>query len=348
MDQTAPINDNFSKLRLKVKQNNLPSDLVTKLNDELDRLEKMVATTGYKFEFDKVFEYINFVASLPFNTSSKDILDLKRTEAILNQHHYGLNIVKERILEYMSILILNTNKGEKMKSPILSFVGLVGSGKTSIAYSIAESMGRKIIRIPFGGLASVKDLRGESRVNPNAEPGILMKQIAREGVNNPVLLLDEIDRVATEARADIMGVLVELLDPNQNFAFIDRFVDFPFDLSKALFIATANNTGNIATAVLDRMEMIEMPGYSDEEKIIIGKNYLMPSIIKSSGLPENIITIDDNLWPQIVRPLGFDAGIRSLQRNIETIVRKIAKEVVEGNSGPYRLTVENIGKYNGT
>lgn len=344
MDQTAPT-DNFAKLRLKIKENNLPSDLSEKLSDELDRLQKMVAATGYKFEFDKVFEYINFVASLPFNNSSKDILDLKRTEGMLNQHHYGLNIVKQRVLEYMSILILNANKGEKMRSPILSFVGLVGSGKTSIAYSIAESMGRKIIRIPFGGLASVKDLRGESRVKVDAEPGLLMKAIAREGVNNPVILLDEIDRVAVEARVDLMGVLVELLDPNQNFAFIDRYVDFPFDLSKALFIATANNTANIATAVLDRMEMIEMPGYSDEEKIVIGKNYLMPGIIKTSGLPDNIVTIDESLWPQIVRPLGFDAGIRSLQRNIENIVRKIAKEVVEGNPGPYRLTAENIGKY---
>lgn len=345
MDQTAPVTDNFSKLASKIKENNLPSDVATKLTDELDRLQKMVASAGYKFEFDKVFEYIDFVASLPFNNSSQDILDLKRTESMLNQHHYGLNIVKERVLEYMSILILNANKGVKMRSPILSFVGLVGSGKTSIAYSIAESMGRKIIRIPFGGLASVKDLRGESRVNPNAEAGILMKAIAREGVNNPVILLDEIDRVAVEARADLMGVLVELLDPNQNFAFIDRYVNFPFDLSKALFIATANNTANIATAVLDRMEMIEMPGYSDEEKIVIGKNYLMPGIIKASGLSDNIVTIDESLWPQIVRPLGFDAGIRSLQRNIENIVRKIAKEVVEGNPGPYRLTVENIGKY---
>lgn len=347
MDQPAPTNDNFSKLRLKIKENNLPSDLVIKLNDELDRLQKMVDATGYKFEFDKVFEYINFVASLPFNTSSQDILDLKRTESMLNQHHYGLKVVKERVLEYMSILILNANKGEKLRSPILSFVGLVGSGKTSIAYSIASSMGRKIIRIPFGGLSSVKDLRGESRVNPNAEAGILMKAIAREGVNNPVILLDEIDRVAVEARSDLMGVLVELLDPNQNFAFTDRFVDYPFDLSRALFIATANNTANISTAVLDRMEMIEMPGYSDEEKIVIGKNYLMPGIIKSAGLPDNIITIDESLWPQIVRPLGYDAGIRSLQRNIENIVRKVAREVVEGNPGPYRLTADNIGKYIG-
>lgn len=337
MDETA--------LRLKISQNNLPSDLAAKLTSELDRLEKMVKASGYKFEFDKIYEYINFVASLPFNHSSQDILDLKRTEEILNQHHFGLQVVKMRILEYMAVLSLNAKKGEKLRSPILAFVGLVGSGKTSIAYSIAESMGRKIIRIPFGGLSSVRDLRGESRVKPDAEPGLLMKMIAREEVNNPVILLDEIDRVATEARADLMGVLVELLDPNQNFAFMDRYVDYPFDLSKALFIATANNTANIAVAVLDRIEMIEMPGYSDTEKITIGKQFLLPGILKQSGLPENTIIIDESLWSQIVRPLGFDAGVRSLQRNIEGIVRKVAREVVEGDPGPYNLNAENINKY---
>lgn len=345
MDESAQSTDNFSKLRLKISQNNLPSDLVTKLTGELDRLEKMIKGSGYKFEFDKIFEYINFVASLPFNYSSQDILDLKRTEEILNQHHFGLQIVKERILEYMAILILNAKKNANLRSPILAFVGLVGSGKTSIAYSIAESMGRKIIRIPFGGLGSVKELRGQSRVRVDAEPGLLMKMIAREKVNNPVILLDEIDRIATEDRADLMGILVELLDPNQNFAFIDRYVDFPFDLSKALFIATANNIGNIATAVLDRMEIIEMPGYSDEEKIMIGQNYLMPKILEQAGLPKEMIVLDDALWPQIVRPLGYDGGIRSLQRNIEGIVRKIAKETVEGKSGPYNLNADNIGRY---
>lgn len=347
MDELAQQPDNFAKLRLKISQNNLPSDLTTKLTDELDRLQKMVATTGYRFEFDKVFEYVDFVASLPFAHSSQDILDLKRTEEILNQHHYGLEIVKQRILEYMAILILNTRKGEKLRSPILAFVGLVGSGKTTIAYSIAESMGRKIIRIPFGGLGSVSELRGQSRVKADAEPGSLMKLIAREKVNNPVILLDEIDRVAEEARGDLMGVLVELLDPSQNFAFIDRYVDYPFDLSKAIFIATANNTANIATAVLDRMEIIEMPGYSDAEKIMIGKKYLMPGILKQAGLPDNTIVIDENLWSQIVRPLGFDGGIRSLQRNIESMVRKVAREVVEGNPGPYNLTAANIERYIG-
>jgi ATP-dependent Lon protease len=174
-----------------------------------------------------------------------------------------------------------------------------------------------------------------------------MKMIQKSGVNNPVILLDEIDRVALEARNDIMGVLVELLDPEQNNAFVDRYIDYPFDLSKALFIATANNTSNLATAVLDRMEIIEMPAYSDEEKQVIAKNYLLPKSLKESGLAPDTVIIDDSLWPQIVRPLGFDAGIRSLQRNVMTLTRKIARQVVEGNSGPYKIDSSNFKEYLG-
>ncbi|MFH0937454.1 MAG: AAA family ATPase [Candidatus Daviesbacteria bacterium] len=342
----APLND-FSKLRTQVNQNNLPPDLSEKLKNDLDRLEKAALSQGFKIEFGNELKYIEFVSSLPFNKSSQDILDLKRARAVLDQNHYGLQPVKERILEYLSILILNERSGQKLKSPILAFIGLVGSGKTSLATSIAESLGRKLIRIPFGGLGSTIELRGESRVKPEAEPGNLIKQIAQAEVNNPVILLDEIDRVDPETRSSVMGVLVELLDPEQNWGFLDHYVDYPFDLSKVLFIATANNTGNIATAVLDRMEVIEMPGYSDEEKIMIGKSFILPKSIKQAGLPENIIHVDDSIWPSVVRPLGYDAGIRSLQRTINNLVGKIAKSVVEGNSGPYNLTAENIGQYVG-
>lgn len=344
MDSPAPTNNQFTKLRDKLGQGGLPSDLAEKLKTDLERLEK-AAGSGNGVELDKELKYLEFVATLPFNKSSQDILDLHRTAGILERNHYGLKVVKDRILEYLSALILNSRQGAKLKSPVLAFVGLVGSGKTSLAYSIAESLGRQIIRIPLGGLGSVRELRGQSRVNPEAEPGRLMKAIRDLGVNNPVILLDEIDRVATESRADVMGVLVELLDPEQNWAFVDNFVDHPFDLSRALFIATANNTGNIATAVLDRLEIIEMPGYSDEEKIAIGRNYILPKALQVSGLPPQTIVIDETLWPQIVRPLGYDGGIRSLQRNIEKVVRKVARGVVEGNPGPYHLTGANVGQY---
>lgn len=350
MDQTALTTksqnqDVLANLRAKIYQSEIPEDLSERLTTKLSRLEKMISTSGYKAEFDKEIDYLDFVSSLPFKHSSVDILDLQRAKAILDKNHFGLEKVKERILEYLAMLILNSHQNRVFHSTVLAFVGLVGSGKTSLAYSIAQSLSRQIIRIPFGGLGSVKELRGESRVNPAAEPGFLMRSIKNLGVNNPVVLLDELDRVSVESRSDVMGVLVELLDPEQNSAFVDRFVDYPFDLSKVLFIATANNLSNVATAVLDRLEIIEMPSYSDQEKITIGRDYVLPKAIQAAGLSLQTILIDSSVWPQIVRPLGYDAGIRSLQRTIQGIVGKVAKEVVEGNSGPYNLNLANIGQY---
>lgn len=337
----------IEKLRQQIIAAQLPADLEEKLLNQLDRTTKMIASVGFRPEFDKELEYIRFVTSLPFNTSSSDILDLKKATETLNKNHHGMQPVKDHILEYMAALILNHQQGKILKAPILAFVGLVGSGKTSLAYSIAESLGRKMIRIPFGGLGSATQLRGQSRVNNEAEPGLIVKSLARAGVNNPVILLDELDRVATEAKTDVMGVLVELLDPEQNFAFLDHYLDYPFDLSKVLFIATANNTGNVATAVLDRMELIEMPSYSDDEKIAIGRDYLFPKVLEQAGLAVGTVQVDPNIWPQIVRPLGFDGGIRSLQRNIQTIVRKVARQVVEGKTGPFVLDTATIKQYIG-
>ena len=346
MDSVSGGNE-FNKLRGQIDQAGLPSDFSQKILDQLNRLEKATAVSGYRLEFDRELEYLKFVASLPFHKSSTDILDLHRAAEILDRNHYGLKAVKDRILEYLSVLILNAHNGKTAKSPVLAFIGLVGSGKTSLAYSIAEALGRQITRIPFGGLGSVSELKGESRIKAEAESGRIMASIHNLGVNNPVVLLDEVDRVAVESRADVMGVLVEMLDPEQNSSFLDYFIGYPFDLSKVLFIATANNTSNVATAVMDRLEAVEMPAYSDEEKIMIGKSFILPKVMKESGLPEGSVSIDEALWPQVVRPLGYDAGIRSLQRTVESVVRKVARSTVEGNPGPYRLTAQNIGEYLG-
>lgn len=335
----------LTKIKSQIRENNLPKELAEDLENRVERLEKALQPGSYSLELDREQEHLEFVSSLPFNKTSQDILDLHRAAQILDKNHYGLREVKERILEYLSMLILNARSGQKLKVPVLAFVGLVGSGKTSLAYSIAESLGRKIIRIPFGGVGSILELRGQSKVRTEAEPGRLMKQIHAVGVSNPVVLLDEIDRMAAEGRPDVMGVLVELLDPEQNSSFLDYFVGFPFDLSNILFIATANNTSNIATAVLDRLEVIEMPAYNDEEKKTIGQKYILPKMIKQAGLPENLIMIEETVWPQIIRPLGFDAGIRSLQRSIEGLVGKTAKKIVEGTPGPFRITGENVGEY---
>lgn len=337
----------LQNIQNKVKLADLPEEVLEKLQNDLSRVQVMLKSNSYSLETEKEMNYIEFICSLPWRKEAQDILDLNRARQILNKNHHGMEIVKERILEYLSILILNRKKGLKAKSPILAFVGLVGAGKTSLAYSIAEALGRPLIRIPFGGLGSALQLRGESRLKPEAEPGLLIKALARAGVKNPVILLDELDRVTAEARADVMGVLVEVLDPEQNMAFLDHYVDIPFDLSEVLFIGTANNTGNIATAVMDRLELIEMPFYSDEQKIVIARDYLLPQALQQAGLDANIVRIDAHFWPEIVRPLGFDGGIRSLKRNIDGMVRKIAKQVVEGNAGPFILTTENLGEYVG-
>ena len=240
------------------------------------------------------------------------------------------------------MLKLQTGKEAKSRAPILCFVGLVGTGKTTIAYSIAEAMGRKFARIPFGGLGDPLDLRGQSRVQPDAEPGLVIKALRRAGTKNPVILLDEIDRVTTEGRASVMGVLVELLDPEQNAAFRDHFLDYPFDLSEVLFVVTCNNTTHISVAVMDRLEPLQMPSYTDEEKIRIAKDYVLPRMMKESGIPEGVLKIDEAVWPKIVRPLGYDAGVRTLQRTINGICRKVARLMVEGKSKQFNLTESNI------
>lgn len=335
----------IEKLNQKIAQAQLPADVLEKLQDELNHLSLVVKSGQFGAQVDQVITFIDFVASLPWEKVSQDILDLARAKQILDKNHYGMPEIKERILEYLAVEILNKQQGNLTHQPILAFVGLVGSGKTSLAFSIAEALGRQIVRIPFGGLGSALQLRGESRVKAEAEPGLVMKALKKVQVKNPVILLDELDRVTEQARGDIMGVLVELLDPEQNISFLDHYVSFPFDLSQILFVATANNTANVATAVLDRLELLEMPFYSDEQKIVIGRDYLLPEALKQAGVDPKLIQIDQAVWTNIVRPLGFDGGIRSLKRNIDRLARKIARKMVEGGAGPFQISPANLEQY---
>lgn len=334
-------------LRNKIDAAKVPPELHTKVSVMLDRLERSAKFRTYGEEYEKIAHYIDWIVNLPWEAKSEDVLDLDRTREVLEKHHYGLKDVKERILEYVSVLKLKNaqNPDGHVKAPILLLVGLVGTGKTTFAYSLAEAMGRKIVRIPFGGMGSARDLRGQSRLHLESEPGAVIKGMRQAGVRNPIMLLDEIDRVSEDARADIMGVLVELLDPGQNYAYIDHYIDYPFDLSEVLFIATANNTRNIATAVYDRLEQIDMPSYSDAEKIEIAKGYLMPNALEDAGLkPENLV-VDQAVWPQVVRPLGFDSGIRTLQRTIKNMCGKVAKEIVEQHVSQVTVNAENVKHY---
>jgi len=349
LDKPAGIAREVLELRKKVEKTLLPLELKERVREMIVRLSRMASFDSYFSQYIQTVGYINWVLSLPWDKRSEDNLDLKKAKELLDRNHYGLEDVKERILEYLSVLKIQKKKFKTefkvARAPILCFVGLVGTGKTTLAYSIAEALGRKFVRIPFGGMGDPLDLRGQSRLRPDAEPGLVIKSLRRVGTKNPVILLDELDRVAEEGRASIMGVLVELLDPEQNFAFRDHFLDFPFDLSEVLFIATCNNTTHVSVAVMDRLEPIQMPSYTDEEKIAIGKDYVLPKIIEEMGLENEQIKIDSAVWPKIVRPLGYDAGIRTLERTINGICRKIARMIVEGNKTQFHITTENVEKF---
>ena len=340
--------DELTSLKEKIKQSLVPDKLKETILVRLEQLSKLTASPTFLPEFDRISRYISWVIALPWQKRSQDILDLTRAKKILDESHYGLQEIKDRILEYISVMKLKQEKGEGeeiMRAPILCFVGLVGTGKTTIAASIAKALDRNFARIPFGGMGDPLDLRGQSRMHPEAEPGKVIKALKTTQTKNPVILLDEIDRVTDAGRASIMGVLVELLDPEQNHEFVDHYIDYPVDLSEVLFIATANNTTNISTAVLDRLEPISMPSYTDAEKITIAKEYMLPKILKKSGVSEDVLVIEDDVWPQIVRPLGFDAGIRTLERTTEGMVRKVARLLVEGKGDFFRITTENVKEF---
>lgn len=339
MDSSIPLENKIKELEEKIKKADLPSDLTEKLQEELSLLHG-----GSFFNFENFSNYLHTVLSLPFNKVTQDILDIIKAKEILDKNHYGLSNVKDVILEYLSTLILNM-KNISSRSPIICLVGLVGTGKTTLAYSIAEALGRKFERIPLGGMDNSADLRGRSRANFDAEPGLVIRSLIHAQSGNCVILLDELDRITDSSKKDIMGVLVELLDPEQNKSFVDHYIDYPFDMSKVLFVATANNTTNIPTAVLDRLQIIQMPSYTDEEKKNIAQKYLFPKILEQTGLVSGQISIDESVWSIIIRPLGFDSGIRSLERAIEGICRKVARLIVEEKTQTVNINSENVKEF---
>jgi ATP-dependent Lon protease len=342
-DYSKILQQEIQGLKDRVSQAQMPDEMNRKISKDIVSLERSVELGSYDEKYEKVSKYVDWVLKIPWQKTSKDRLDINKTKEIFDKHHFGMDDVKDRFLEYVSVLNLRNKQSAsgEFKAPILLLVGLVGTGKTTFAFSLAEALERKIVRIPFGGMGSSKELRGDSRLILGSEPGRVVRGVAEAGVRNPVILLDEIDRVAKEANSDIMGVLIELLDPAQNNKFVDNFIDYPVDLSQAIFIATCNNTRAIATAVLDRMEKISMPSYSDDEKINIGKKYILPQLLEEAGLLEGQFMLLEEVWPKMVRPLGFDAGIRTLQRNLKGAVRKAARIMVERGYKEVVITQEN-------
>ena len=334
----------------KIKDSDLPNDLREEVTHSLNRLNRAMQHSFYQAEYEQTARYIEWLISLPWNKRSQDNLDLQKAKEILDKHHYGLGHIKERILEYLSVLKLqaekeNSNIVRLTRSSILCFVGLPGTGKTSLGGAIAETLSREFIRIPMGGMGGPLILRGQTKALPEAEPGMIIKGLRRAGTKNPVILLDEIDSVAEGAESDIMGVLLELLDPEQNNSFTDYYIDHPFDLSEVLFVCSANKMGNLTGAVMDRLEIIIMPRYTDEDKIHIARDYLLPREFINVGLEENTVKFAEDVWPLIIKPYGYEVDIRSLQRTINGILRRIAKKHVEGKLNEVTLNAANLPQF---
>jgi ATP-dependent Lon protease len=338
----------LQNLQTKLDANpSIPPEMRRRCLEQIARATIALQFGGNIANIEITEKYIDLVCRLPWATTTTDNLDIRLASQIMESKHYGLPRVKERVLQYLASVVMIKKKDPNavLRAPSLFFVGLAGTGKTSFAPIIAESLGRRFVRIPFGGLANALDLRGQSKTTPYAQPGVILRCMAECGVRNPVILLDELDRVNPSERASIMGALLEILDPEQNYHFTDYFLDYPFDLSQVMFIATSNNTSDISTAVLDRLEIVQMPSYTDDEKIHIGKNFVLPRKLAEAGLSPAQVTIADNLWGRLVRPLGFEPGIRSLERLLEGIARKAALNIVTGKIQSLHLTEENMNQY---
>jgi ATP-dependent Lon protease len=343
------IYDDIKFLQEKLRSSNCPDDLMQEVERKLSRIVKTASFGGFSADFESISKYIDTLSKIPWNKYTVDNLSLQNVKKVLDDHHYGIEKVKERILEYVSVMNLKMQqqKTNVSNAPVMCFVGLQGIGKTSLAKAIGEAMGRKTVRISMGGLGSTYELRGKPKTESDAEPGQIMKALASTGTMNPLIILDEIDKVSGNIglRKDFMAILLEILDPEQNYAFRDHYVDYPVDLSKVFFICTANNLGNVSAALLDRLEVVRFYSYSDEEKMVIGKLYVLPEIMQEMGLTEEHLQFTDDAWESIVRPLGFDAGIRQLKRNLYSICRKVAKIIVLGKAKKVVINSKNAKSF---
>jgi ATP-dependent Lon protease len=321
--------------RQKMKDQELPKDVAEKVAKEIERLEKMSPMSA---ESGVIRTYLDWLLGLPWNKETTDRLDIDIAEKILEEDHYGLEKVKERILEYLSVRKLTDN----MKGPILCLVGPPGVGKTSLARSIARSMERKFVRVSLGGVRDEAEIRGHRRTYVGALPGRIVQGMKTVGSKNPVFLLDEIDKMSSDFRGDPGAALLEVLDPEQNNTFSDHYIELPFDLSHVLWVVTANALHNIPRPLLDRMEMITISGYTQEEKIQIAKKFLIPKQQKEHGLNGKHISFPDNGVEKIIRSYTREAGVRNLERSVAMLCRKVARQIVQKKKKSLRMTPANV------
>jgi len=331
--RTSDIND----LRKRIEEAGLPEDVYKIAIKELKRLERINQASP---EYTVSRTYLDYLAGMPWNTSTTDSLDIIRAEEILNEDHYNLKKIKERILEFLAVRSLKDN----MKGPVLCFVGPPGVGKTSLGKSIARSLGRKFVRISLGGMRDEAEIRGHRRTYIGALPGRIVKEIFRCGSNNPVFMLDEIDKLGQDFRGDPASALLEVLDPEQNFSFQDHYLDVPFDLSKVMFITTANQLDPIPGPLKDRMEVIRLAGYSTEEKLHIARNFIIKREIEENGLKDMPPEFQDDAVIKVISDYTREAGVRNMQRTIATICRKIAKEITQNKPLRTPITPEVVAE----
>lgn len=326
--------------RKKLKETGIPEEYKAKLSKEIDHLAAMPPMMA---ETAVARNYLDWIFSLPWTEESRDKLDLKDAKKVLDHDHYGLEKIKERILEYLAVRVLAPDA----KAPIICFVGPPGVGKTSLAQSIANAMGRKFARISLGGIHDEAEIRGHRRTYIGAMPGRFIEAISQAKTRNPLILLDEIDKVGADFRGDPASALLEALDPEQNKAFHDNYIDIPFDLSKVFFLATANTVSTILPALLDRMELIELTGYTEEEKVKIAKQYLIPRQMKRNGLKAKDIRFSDLLIRRVIQGYTREAGVRELERTIGSLCRKVGKKIVLQDENLPALSAKTLEKYLG-
>lgn len=335
-DRTAEVEEYRERLR----EQQLPQDVEDKVNKEIERLEKMPPMAA---ESAVIRTYLDWLLALPWSKETSDNLDIVVAEKVLNDDHYGLEKVKERILEYLSIRKLT----KKMKGPILCLVGPPGVGKTSLARSIARSMERKFVRVSLGGVRDEAEIRGHRRTYVGALPGRIIQGMRNANSNNPVFLLDEIDKMSADFRGDPSSALLEVLDPEQNNTFSDHYIELPFDLSKVLWVVTANVMHNIPRPLLDRMEVISIAGYTEEEKTQIAKRYLIPKQMRDHGLNEKQIVFSEGTIQKVISDYTREAGVRNLERNIASLCRKVARQIVQNKRTSVKITAQNLHTFLG-
>lgn len=325
----------------RIKACGMPQDVAEKANKELSRLSRMSSTSP---DAAVIRNYLDWLCDVPWTNETQDNDDLALARKILDEDHYGLDKIKDRIVEYLAVMQLT----HKLNGPILCFVGPPGVGKTSIVKSIARALGRKYLRVSLGGVRDEAEIRGHRRTYVGAIPGKIIYMMKQAGCINPVLLLDEIDKMGKDNRGDPASAMLEVLDPEQNNTFTDHFLEVPYDLSKVLFVCTANATDDIPEPLLDRMEVIELSGYTELEKIEIANKFLLKKNLALHGIPDGVITISDRTYAKIVERYTGESGVRSLERMIAAICRKVALKLVENPDAKVEVTPDNLHEFLGT